>query len=366
MTPRYDRVELNDRLRDAALDVAQRLIPAGRRAGTEWHASASKSPLGCAVSVVVSGRKRGTVLITGSGGVASAKGGASLLGLIKEVRGCSWPEAYDIAAGMVGLAPERDESPEQRAERERIAAQRRAEREAEDSAEREDSIAAAAWWWRRAVPGQGTLAEVYLATRGLDTALVTWSETRFIPDMKHFFEPWRGPALVARVKGPDGSGVGVWFIFIRPDGSGKAPVEMTKLGRGVPGGGAVRLGGDAEEIGLGEGYETAQGARELLGCRIPVWAGLSTAGLIGFVPPPFVRRVRIFPDGDKARTFLGGKDKPRPLPPGQVVEPPGRVAARKCAEQLRARGLEVIVEAEPQAETDYLDLLLTMKGRVAC
>lgn len=363
---RMSTEEINAKLAEDVERLCRALIPGGRRQGNEWYASGSQSPTGYAVAVVLSGAKRGRVLITGGTGVASAKGGCSLVGLIHEVmRHGDWPDTYAWALDFLGIEKsEKQETPEERRAREEEAERRRAEREEQERLEREDSIRGAVAVWEASRPGKGSLAQVYFETRGLDPALIDWDHLRYHPSLKHATGD-RWPAVVARVIDHEGRHVAVWRIFISQDGKGKAPVENAKLGLGPAAGACVPIGGDGEEVGLCEGLETGLAVRELGGCRIPVWPCLSTSGLSGIVLPWFVKKVRIFPDGDKPRTFKGGEANRQPLPPGQVVAPPGRAAALKAAAQLREKGITVVVEAEPKVSRDYLDILNTTKGRAA-
>ena len=112
--------------------------------------------------------------------------------------------------------------------------------------------------WNSAGPLSGAAAQ-YLRSRGLDPAMAD-DQVRSHSGLPH---PEGGvfSALVAKVSAPDGSFAGVWRIFVKPDGSGKAPVENPKLGLGAVAGGAVRIGGMAGEIGVAEGLENALACR---------------------------------------------------------------------------------------------------------
>ena len=93
------------------------------------------------------------------------------------------------------------------------------------------------------------------------------------------------PALLAQVRrAPDDAALGVWRIFLRPDGSAKADVPSPKLGLGPVSGGAVRFGRPGEVLILAEGIETAGSVAQA--ARLPTWACLSTSGLRAVTLPP--------------------------------------------------------------------------------
>uniref|UniRef100_UPI0035583D8B DUF7146 domain-containing protein n=1 Tax=Mangrovibrevibacter kandeliae TaxID=2968473 RepID=UPI0035583D8B len=211
--------------------------------------------------------------------------------------------------------------------------------------ESERKLETAAGIWKSTQLLAGSLAEVYLRARGID--LIDEPNLRFHPSLP-YPKAGKHPALVARVQGPDGKGIGVWRIFLAPDGRGKAQVENAKLGLGNVKGGAVRLGGEGPVVGIAEGVETALAAHEL-DRRHPIWAGLSTSGIMTFVPPPFVRRVLIYPDGDIAK-----------IRDGKVHEAPGMRAALVLKERLVGEHKPSAI-IDPPREGDYLDALQAVK-----
>jgi hypothetical protein len=273
---------------------------------------------------------------------------------LQEVDGVSFPRAVEMAAQLAGvpMPGAREETAAEKAERDRRAAEleRKKQRDA-DRAAREDErkLATAAGIWRSTQPLAGTLAEIYLRSRGIAAAMfVDEPNLRFHPALPY---PGDGkhPALVARVQRADGTGCGVWRIYLAPDGRGKADVENAKLGLGNVRGGAVRLGGEGTTIGIAEGVETALAAREM-DRRHPIWAGLSTSGMQTFEPPEFVKRVLIYPDGDSPRW----RD-------GEVKGPPGIRAAILLRDRLSGAGMPVSI-VEPPVGGDYLDILKAMKA----
>ena len=144
-------------------------------------------------------------------------------------------------------------------------------------------IARAQALWAAAAPAQGTLAERYLAGRGLELPSGA-AVLRFHPAC-----PWRDdatsdvvrvPAMLAAMRQVDDDTlVAVQKTRLGPD--------ATKLGRkmqGVAAGAAIKLDADAEVtmgLSIGEGCETVQQGRQI-GFR-PGWA-LGSAGAIAAFP----------------------------------------------------------------------------------
>lgn len=211
--------------------------------------------------------------------------------------------------------------------------------------------------WRSSVVLDGTLAESYLRSRGIPRPDEGWPlQFRFAasisyPDQEHM------PALVCRVDGQDGIPRAIWRIYLARDGLAKAPVPKSKLGLGPASGGAVRIGGVADHIGVAEGVESALGAWMLTGLKFPVWAALSTSGMVGIELPDRVKRVTIFPDGDKPTRRKGHDHIPS--------EPAGRKAAMSLRVKLQEQGIACDIAAEPPAGKDYLDLWVATQRNAA-
>lgn len=115
------------------------------------------------------------------------------------------------------------------------------------------------------------------------------------------------PAMVSRFVAPDAKSDTLHATYLTLDGQ-KAATRLVKRfasGSTVPTGGAVRLMelSDASDgvLGVAEGIETALAAAELF--DMPVWAALSSGGMLRFEPPPEVRRLHIF--GDRDHNFEG-------------------------------------------------------------
>lgn len=100
-------------------------------------------------------------------------------------------------------------------------------------------------------------------------------------------------------------------------------------------GAAIRLGREAEEMGIAEGIETALSAAQLY--ALPVWSAINTTLLEKFDPPSICKRLWIF--GDSDRSFAGQK------------------SAYALAERLAKNGLEVHVLI-PSETGDWNDVLM--------
>lgn len=276
--------------------------------------------------------------------------------------------AYEIAfrearrfLGMDDQPRAEDDRLRQRREEERAAAaEKRKHAEAADAARRERKAETAADIWSHCRPIAGTAAEIYLTGRGVPAPPEGWPDVLgFHPGLEwDQGAEWSDgrkvrkgpvfPCLVGRVQDVAGDTTAIWRIYLAADG-GKAPVTPAKLGLGAAKGGAIRIGGIGERIGVAEGLETALGAWWLIGRRYPVWSAMSTSGMAGIELPLAVNRVVIFPDGDKPTRRHG--DEFVPTHGGA-----GIVAARRLAERMADARMPHVIEAEPPMGRDYLDL----------
>ena len=183
--------------------------------------------------------------------------GGDVIALVQLVQGCSFPAALDWLCGPKAEISE--------AERKTRAVKAEADQKAQDRAaqrHRDNAIAAARGVWRASVPAAGTMAEAYLARRGIDVARLGGMPAciRFHPALAYTVPvsagQWRtvmtGPAMVASIQGPDGRGCGVhrtWLDMDQP--KGKARIVDPETGEGLESkkvlgskkGGAIRLTG---------------------------------------------------------------------------------------------------------------------------
>jgi hypothetical protein len=146
--------------------------------------------------------------------------------------------------------------------------------------------------WREARPIAGTIAELYLRSRGITIELPP--SLRYHRNLKHNASGLLLPALVAGIAGVDRHVIAVQRTFLKADGSGKAQVSEPKMTLGGMGRGAVRLAPAGDVLGIAEGIETALSAMQIFG--MPLWASLGDKRLRNLELPPEVRRVIIFGD----------------------------------------------------------------------
>ena len=335
--------EIVDRLRDNIEGVLDHYYPGWvAKKGDAYPAYVSNKDPG---SFVVRLRDKGKQrrgdwhrYSEGQGGSPLALIAYAMSGSCKPAGG--WGPAIREAKAFLGIENERAD-PEAADRRARKEAARRSDRERraqEDAARR---LAFADVVWQSCAPLPGTLGERYLESRGLRLP-EDHHDLRFHPNLEHP-EGGRHPALVAGVRNGADELVGVWRIYLAPNGMGKADVQCAKLGLGLVAGAAVQLGGIAPTIGIAEGVETALACRELYP-RYPVWAGLSTSGVTSFIPPEGITRIIVYPDGDL----------PHRRPDGEAVMP-GLLAAVKLRERL---GNEYKVDVcRPPSNGDFLDVL---------
>jgi putative DNA primase/helicase len=171
--------------------------------------------------------------------------------------------------------------------------------------------------------------------------------------VRHISGQWSG-AILCQVSDVSGEFTGVWRIYVTEEGR-KAFGSESKLGLGPTAGGAVRLFPAAHgEVALAEGVETALSVHMLSG--LPVWATLSTSGMIGFEAPFGVDLVRIFPDYDDPRRARGTMNW-RPSP--------GVLAAESLRDRLSDEGVRCVIDrSRPRRGRDYNDVLQAV-GAVA-
>ncbi len=176
----------------------------------------------------------------------------------------------------------------------------------------------------------------YLAGRGI--VLPPPLALRWMPRCRHPSGIYL-PAMIAAIVDVAGRLIGLHRTYLRPDGSGKADVEPAKAMLGRATGGAARLAAPCETLLIGEGVETCLAAMQATG--MPVWAALSTAGLVALVLPPGVSQVVILADHDRNGA--------------------GERAAHIAAARWLAEGRRVRIAMPPEPGSDFNDVLL---GRV--
>jgi DNA primase len=273
-------------------------------------------------------------------------------GCFKDFRGLGQGDIFDLVALMLGYSAGNDrqgrgEALAFLADRLGLARMADAEREAyaralaehrrlapsvDEEDERRTSKAIALRRECRSIGG--TEAEEYFRRRGIRGELPSclW----FHPHLYCEGDYW--PALVADITDITGKLIGVHRTFLRPDGSGKAPIADAKRALGRVAGGAVRLRMPvADTCGVAEGIETALSAQELF--KLPVFAACGS-NLAGVAFPRNVRRAVIF--GDR-----GG---------------PGEKAVRDARVAFQQRGLLVLERLPPVPSKDWNDELVRLQS----
>lgn len=245
-------------------------------------------------------------------------GGGDLLDLVQAMG-----QAHDALSAarwvrdVLGLPPigqRKPETPSERAARERRLAELlakaeevRKQREAEHAEEvKRQRAKAFRMWMRRQAPG-GTVVETYLRARGIVCPIP--STIGFLPPVK----PSHHPAMISAFGLPDEPEPGkmqlpparlrgVHLTLLKPDGSGKANVELPKLTIGLDHDMPIVLA--LAECGRGllitEGIEDALTGHQRSG--LSAWAAGTANRLPGLAGclPAHIEAVTILVDADKA------------------------------------------------------------------
>lgn len=159
--------------------------------------------------------------------------------------------------------------------------------------------------WAMGQPISGTLAERYLAGRGL-TGLGRLDSLRFHPKCFYRREarpttdpPETWPALLAKVTDLNGRLSGLHRTWLDPATAGKAPVVPPRKAMGNLLGHGVRIGKPASILAVGEGLETMLSLHLALP-ELPVVAALSASHLAALELHPGLQRLYIAVDPDPA------------------------------------------------------------------
>jgi len=194
--------------------------------------------------------------------------------------------------------------------------------------------------WDRALPLPDTIAERYVAARGLPG--LRSPALRYLPDAPHpAGTPL--PAMLAAIRNTlSGELQAVHRTFLRGDGSGKADADPQRASLGPVAGGAVMLmaPGSAGPLVIGEGIETSASAAEMIGGA--AWAAIS-AGNLAVLPLP-----------------------PLPACPEVVIaadpDLPGQRDAYTAALRWRSEGRVVRIATPDRPDLDFNDML---RARIA-
>jgi len=177
--------------------------------------------------------------------------------------------------------------------------------------------------WAMAQPIAGTIAERYLANRGI-VGIRNVGALRFHPHCYYWREdePDDGetearPALLAKVTDAGGNLTGLHRTWLDPETAGKAPLDPNRKAMGNLLGHGVRIGEATDLVAAGEGLETMLSLRMAFP-GLPVIAALSANHLAALLLPGGVKRLYIAADSDEA----------------------GRIAADTLYDRARSGGIE--------------------------
>jgi len=144
----------------------------------------------------------------------------------------------------------------------------------------------------------------------------------------------RFPAMIARIRYPDGAGVSIHRTYLTDHGTKASVPQPKKIMAGKPlNSAAVRLSGICPALGIAEGIETALAVANRF--RVPTWAATNAVLLESWAPPPGVERVLVAGDNDSSFT--------------------GQAAAYALARRLIREGFAVEVHIPPAVDTDWCD-----------
>ena len=151
-------------------------------------------------------------------------------------------------------------------------------------------------------PIHGTLAEIYLQSRGIALPSDV-SALRFHP--RCFYRSRTGlqtwPALIAAVTDNNGIITGAHRTWLDPHG-GKAPVDDPRRALGCLVGNGVRFGIAHSVLTAAEGIETALALKTVMP-DMPIIATLSAAHLAALILSPLLKRLYVAVDNDDAGRF---------------------------------------------------------------
>lgn len=322
------------------LAAAQKFGAKLKRAGSEWTGPC----------IYCGGRDRFSISITkNKWHCRGFGGGASTVSMTMHIASLGFKEAIEAITGEPcpsgGQSRPLSDAEQAERNRARIRNEEAARaRQAQEMARESDTREAALRIWESSKPIDGTLAQTYLYKRGIPP--FETDVLRFHPALPYPNKPKPYPALICRVDDMDGDLCAIWRIFLRDDGR-KADVIQSKLGLGPAGGGAVRFGGTGPKIAIAEGIESALGFWFLTGHKYPVFAALSTSGMVGIELPLCVESVVVAPDGDSPIRKQGEEFVP--------AIPAGRKAAQTLRDRLIAEGVKCVIAGEPPVGKDFCD-----------
>jgi hypothetical protein len=301
--------DISRMLAQRADQLASDLLPGGRRGGSEWVAPSTASPFGCSISVHLRGNKAGIW----SAWAAGCKGDA--LSLVAAVLDLDVVGALAWSRRWLGLEPGETNTPRRRV-----------------SVAPEPAPCSDRWRqpWSAATPISGSLAELYLAHRGLRFSDPEGRVLRYLA--RHARKGptdllERHPAMLAALSDVHtGEQVGIVNVYLQADGHDRLRDSKGKTSWGRCAGAAVMISAfDEPTLGLvlAEGAETAIA---ILNTGLaPVWPTAGAGNLGAF---PVLR-------GIEALTIAAD------------IDPAGQDAAARCAARWRAAGRDIAIVTPP-------------------
>jgi len=280
--PRPDASDLAHRLGQQAEAVCRHYLSAGRRAGKYWIVGDARNAPGRSMFVRLMPSPKGppgkwTDAATGEHG--------DLLDIIRESLSLGdFREVAREARAFLSL-PETERMPVPSEHRMPVPT---------------GSPVASRRLFAMSQPILGTLVETYLRSRSI-TALHGLEALRFhprcyyLPEDGRLTETW--PAMIAAATDLLGHQTGAHRTWLRPDGTGKAPIDTPRRAMGDLLGHAVRFGTAQTVMAAGEGIETTLSLRCALP-DMPMVAALSSGHLGSILFPPTLRRLYMVRDND--------------------------------------------------------------------
>lgn len=264
--------------------------------------------------------------------------------LLMAILGCSFKEACDFVRDQLGAGHGLNKPPPKRTPvyqtgltAEEIKSRRAKYKLTWDQSKAVTPSDPVGVYLAKRVPGLPNVPKVLRYHRSLD-----FFEKN---DQGEFVKVGNFPAMIAAIQAPDGRVCNINRTYLTREGApaevpnGKNKKLMTSIDVV---GGACRLFDPSDTLGIAEGIETALAA--FLFRKYPTWATLSTWGMESFELPQGYERVKniiIFADNDGVKAN-GSR--------------PGIDAARKLADKLRLKGLNVTIEKTARSGTDFADI----------
>ncbi len=154
--------------------------------------------------------------------------------------------------------------------------------------------------WALSRPSVNTIVERYLHSRGLTGSISPI--IRYLPDCLHTPTQTQWPCMVGAIIWWPDRLIGIHRTYLKPDGSGKAPVEPNKMMLGQLRGGSVPLNKVQETLIISEGIETALSVAVAASPNVSVWAALSATNMPHLIlpPVPLAQTIIIAADPDEA------------------------------------------------------------------